>query len=71
MPLLAAGRHFARTAELPPEPRVEDRAREDFGINLVRSANVAIAELDLAQESTGTAGETGDKGQGERKGDRP
>jgi hypothetical protein len=69
-PLLAAGSHFARMAELPPEPRVEDRAREDFGINLVRSADVAIAELDLAQESTGTGGETGGKGQGERKGDR-
>ena len=69
-PLLAAGSHFARMAELPPEPRVEDRAREDFGINLVRSADVAIAELDLAQESTGAAGETGAKGHGERKGDR-
>ena len=70
-PLLAAGGHFARLAELPPEPRVEDRAREDFGINLVRSAEVAIAELDQAQEAGSTPGETGGEGPGEKGGNRP
>ena len=61
--LLAAGSHFARLAELPPEPRVEDRAREDFSINLVRSAEVAIAELDLAQNSGSPEEEAYNEGQ--------
>ncbi|MDZ4801489.1 MAG: hypothetical protein SGI92_25300 [Bryobacteraceae bacterium] len=49
-PLLAAGAHFARMAELPPEPSVEARAHEDFAINLVRSATDALAELDAEAE---------------------
>ena len=63
--LLVAGSHFARLAELPPEPRVEDRAREDFSINLVRSAEVAIAELDLAQNSGSPEEEAYNEGQDE------
>jgi len=53
--LLGAGGYLARMAKLPPEPSLEDSAHEGFGANLVRAADEAIAELDLAEKISGAA----------------
>lgn len=44
--LIGAGAHFATLSDIPPEPKIEPKAYEDFTMNLIQMADDALKSLD-------------------------